>query len=57
MMSSTRQERIRQNTPMVWVLTLSFRFRRVICAGLTPCVWISAYWDTPFWRMVSHRCS
>ena len=33
---------------MVWVLTLSFRFIRVIRAGLTPCFLMRAYWLTPF---------
>ena len=35
-MSSTRQFRILQNISIVWVLTLSLRFRRVSCPGLTP---------------------
>ncbi len=47
MMTSTRQRRILQNISMVWVLTLSFRFIRVICAGLTRWVLICAYCVTP----------
>ena len=34
MISSTLQSRILQNMSIVWVLTLSFRFKRVICPGL-----------------------
>ena len=36
MISPTSQFRILQNISMVCVLTLSFRFNRVICPGLTP---------------------
>ena len=42
---------------MVWVLTLSFRFIRVICPGLTPYFLISAYCDTPFSFMVAQSFS
>ena len=48
---------MRQNISMVWVLTLSFRFIRVICAGLTPCFLMRAYWLTPFRSMVFQRLS
>ena len=57
MMSPTSQSSILQNTSMVWVLTLSFRFIRVICPGLTPYFLISAYCDTPFSFMVAQSFS
>ena len=47
MISPTSQSNIRQNISIVWVLTLSFRFIRVICPGLTPYFFIRAYCDTP----------
>lgn len=43
MISSTRHRRIRQNISIVCVLTLSLRLSRVICPGLTPYRFISAY--------------
>lgn len=52
--SSTRQSKILQNISMVWVLTLSFRFSRVICAGLILYFLIRVYWVIPFSRMVFH---
>ena len=52
---STVQSRILQNTSMVCVLTLSFRFNRVICAGLMPNRFISAYCVIPFSFIVSHN--
>lgn len=45
---------MRQNISMVCVLTLSFRFMRVICPGLTPYCLISIYCETPFCFIVSH---
>lgn len=42
---------------IVCVLTLSLRFNRVICAGLTPYFLISEYWDTPFSFIIFHRLS
>ena len=57
MISPTSQSNIRQNISIVWVLTLSFRFIRVICPGLTPYFFISAYCDTPLLFIVSHSFS
>ena len=57
MISPTLQCRILQKTSMVWVLTLSFRLSRVICAGLTWYFLISAYCVIPRCCMVFHRPS
>ena len=56
-LSSTLQSRILQNTSIVCVLTLSFRFKRVICAGLMPKFFMSEYCVTPRSFIVNHNLS